>query len=94
MKNKKKKEKGKTKKIKGKTKNKKLKIKSEKLKIKFFLMKNVKGKGKKGKKEKGKIGKIADFRSKSIDLSQIFFLTSHQIFSFSVPLPSGHIWVN
>ena len=30
----------------------------------------------------------------SINPSQIFFLTSHQIFSFSVPLPSGHIWVN
>ena len=29
-----------------------------------------------------------------LDPSQIFFLTSHQIFSFSVPLPSGHIWVN
>ena len=34
------------------------------------------------KKEKGKMGKIADFRSKSINPSKNNFLTSHQIFFF------------
>ena len=62
--------------------------------IKQWKINSLKWKVKKEKKGKrGKERKIAEFRWKSINPFQIKFLTSHQRFSFSDPLPSGHIWV-
>ena len=78
-------EKWKMKNEKQKTKNEKWKMKTKKWKPKIKHLRL--------KVRKGKIVKITDFRSENQSLPN-FFLTSHQIFSFLVPLPSGHIWVN